>query len=153
MTNTAGPAGETALKLQRLRALLQKTVTRRDPLTGKTTEAAEPTELQKLYDAKKAIYAEARQAYEARRIAALAATDPAAIHDWATNAAAYREPVQSAMADWESNGFKMEVETVTALMAQIERRQDGSASIDGLVERVSQIEAKLAATPAKNDTI
>jgi hypothetical protein len=136
---------KTDQKVRTLRALLQKTVTKKDPLTGKMLETTEPTEVKKIYDAKKAAYVEARREFEAHRIAALAAADPGVVHDWAANAHTYNAKAQSAMSDWVTNGYKQEVEMISAFISQLERHQNGDVSIDSLVERTTQIERELAA--------
>lgn len=113
---------ETAQKIEKFRGLLQKVVTKKDIITDEETEVIEPSALQEAYYTKMAAYDDAALLYNARRIDALVAADPRAVHDWAINAQIYRNKVRAAMADWVANGYKVDFEKIAAFIEQVSRR-------------------------------
>jgi hypothetical protein len=113
---------ETVAQIERLNGLLQKTVKTKDIITEEETETTVPSQLVTAYFTKMAAYNDAALEYNARRIDALTATDPRAVHDWAINANVYRNKVRAAMADWETAGHKLDYEKIAAFFEQVGRR-------------------------------
>lgn len=113
---------ETVQQIERLNGLLQKTVKTKDIITNEETESTVPSDLVNAYFAKMAAYDDAALEYNARRIDALTATDPRAVHDWAINANIYRNKVRAALADWETAGHKTDYEKIAAFFEQVGRR-------------------------------
>ncbi|AFM15021.1 hypothetical protein Mycch_0195 [Mycolicibacterium chubuense NBB4] len=108
--------------IERFRGLLQKSVTKKDIITGEEATTTEPSDLVNAYMAKMAAYDDAALQYNARRIDALTASDSRAVHDFAMNAQIYRDKVNAAMADWVSNGYKEDYEKIQAYIEQVSRR-------------------------------
>lgn len=113
---------ETVETIERFRGLLRKVVKKKDIITLEDVESVEPSEMQTAYFAKMAAYEQAALEYNARRIDALTATNSRAIHDWSINANIYRNKVKAAMADWISNGYKVDYEKIAAFIEQVTRR-------------------------------
>jgi hypothetical protein len=113
---------ELKAKLEKFRKLMQKVVKKKNLITDEEVETIEPSDLQNAYMAKMAAYDEAALQYNARRIDALTAADPRAVHDWAINANVYRNRVRAAMNDWVVNGFKQDYEAIAAAISQVTRR-------------------------------
>lgn len=113
---------ETQQQIERLNGLLQKTVKTKDIITGEETESTVASDLVTAYNTKMAAYDAAALEYNARRIDALTATDPRAVHDWAINANIYRDKVRAALADWETAGHRSDYEKIAAFFEQVGRR-------------------------------
>jgi predicted DNA-binding protein len=113
---------ETVKQIERLNGLLQKTVKTKDLITEEEIETTVPSDLVNAYFAKMAAYDNAALEYNTRRIDALTATDPRAVHDWAINANIYRNKVRAALADWQTAGHKTDYEKIAAFFEQVGRR-------------------------------
>jgi hypothetical protein len=113
---------ETKQKIARLRGLLTTTVTKKNLIDDSETQVQEPSELSKKYFEKMAAYEAAALEYNTRRINALSASTPQAVHDWAMNASILRNRVRAAMMDWVSNGYKNDYEQIAAFIDQVMQR-------------------------------
>jgi hypothetical protein len=112
----------TKATIERFRKLLNVTTIKKDLVDQSETEVSEPSPLVKAYFEKMAAYEQAALEYNNRRIAALAATDPRAVHDWALNASILRNRVKHAMNDWVTNGYKNDYEKIAAFIDQVMQR-------------------------------
>lgn len=113
---------ETVAQIERLNGLLSKKVKQKDIITGEEVETTQPSELVLSYQAKQQAYDAAALEYNARRIDALTASDPRAVHDFAINANIYRNKVRTALSDWETTGHKSDYEKIAAFFEQTGRR-------------------------------
>jgi hypothetical protein len=111
----------TKAKIEKFRGLLTVMVTKKNLIDDSETVVSEPSPLTKAYFEKMAAYEAAALEYNARRVDALAASTPAAIHFWAMNANILRRNVQAAMMDWVNNG-KNDFESISAFIDQVMRR-------------------------------
>jgi hypothetical protein len=112
-------------KLEKFRKLLRTTKTVKDIITDEEKEVTEDGPILKAYYAKQADYIAAALQYNAKRIAAQAATGvdgKAAIADWSSNAELYRLQVRSALGDWVAGGYRNEVDAINAYIDQVTRR-------------------------------
>ncbi|MFG3518573.1 hypothetical protein [Streptomyces bobili] len=108
-------------KLEKFRALLRTTRTVKNIVTDEEKEVTEDSQLLKAYKSYMQLYYLAALNYNAKRIAAQAATgEPGklAVADWSNNAEIYRLLVSSAMDDWTSSGYRNEVEEINAYISQ-----------------------------------
>lgn len=113
---------ETKAKIEKFRKLLNVTTKKKSLVDETESEVSEPSPLVKAYFEKMAAYEEAALEYNNRRIAALAATEPRAVHDWAMNANILRNRVKHAMNDWATNGYKNDYEKIAAFIDQVMQR-------------------------------
>ncbi|MGZ5369029.1 MAG: hypothetical protein ACXWXV_07465 [Aeromicrobium sp.] len=113
---------DTKKKIADFRALLSTTTKKKNLIDGTETDVQGPSPLTQVYFEKLAAYEDAALQYNSRRIDALAATDPAAVHYWAMNANILRNRVKAAMADWVSNGYKNDYEEIAAFIDQVMQR-------------------------------
>jgi len=113
---------ETKKKIAEFRALLTRTVTRKNLIDGTETQVSEPSELTRIYNEKMAAYEAAALEYNTRRIAAMSASTPEDVHFWALNASILRNKVKAAMSDWVSNGYKNDYEQIAAFIDQVMQR-------------------------------
>lgn len=113
---------ETKQKIARLRGLLTHTVTKKNLIDDSETQVQEPSELCKKYFEKMAAYEAAALEYNTRRINALSASTPEAVHNWAMTATMRRNQVRAAMMDWVSNGYKNDYEQIAAFIDQVMQR-------------------------------
>ena len=95
-----------------------------DPLTRQPRLVRVPTPLRRAYDASRLAHEAATRHYQALRRAANTSNDPRTVLEFAQNAPCTASPVQAALADWITNGFKNEVEMMEAYLA----RMTGSAA-------------------------
>lgn len=112
---------ETKQKIEKYRGLLNTTTTKKD-LTDEAVETIEPSEVTKLYMEKMAAYEEASLGYQIARIDALTGADARAMHLWSMSANVMRNRVKAAMADWVSNGYKVDFEKINAFIDQVMSR-------------------------------
>ena len=137
--------------IESLRSLQRRTVLTGNLVSKPKDETEEPTELQKIYFAKKQIYDDARSEFNTRRIEALSATDSTIIHDWAKNANIYSSRAQAAMADWVKNGYKQDYEMIAILIEKISQGRNSDdkgenadiEKINAFIEKISSIEMEL----------
>jgi hypothetical protein len=113
---------ETKARIEKSRKLLNVTTKKKDLIDETETEVSEPSPLVQAYFEKMAAYEEAALEYNNRRIAALAASDSRAVHDWAMNANILRNRVKHAMNDWVTNGYKNDYEKIAAFIDQVMQR-------------------------------
>ena len=109
-------------KIKRFNDLLTIEKKKKDIISGEETTVLEEGPIVTLYREKMRAYNVALAKLNARRVAALTAKDPAAVHDWALNAEAYQNEVEAAEADWVSRGYKNEYEQIQAFIDQVSRR-------------------------------
>jgi hypothetical protein len=69
-----------------------------------------------------AVYPAAALEYNSRRIDALTADNARAVHFWNINASVLRNRVRAALGDWMSSGFKNDVDSINAFIAQVMER-------------------------------
>jgi hypothetical protein len=113
---------ETKKKIEKFRQLLAVTKTKKNLIDDSETQVTEPSPLTQAYFDKMAAYENAALEYNARRIDALTADNPKAVHYWATNANILRNRVKAAMGDWVSNGYKNDYEQIAAFIDQVMQR-------------------------------
>lgn len=115
---------EDKAKIEELRSLLQvETVIPGIAALGESDKVVlEDSPLVQAYNTKMLAYNAAALQYNNKRIAALTASDPAAVHDWAINAPIYENSKNAAMADWRTRGYKDQYEKITAAISQMEQR-------------------------------
>ncbi|MEU6982614.1 hypothetical protein ABZ946_04215 [Streptomyces sp. NPDC046324] len=107
--------------LEKFRGLLRTTRTVKSLVGDGEKQVTEDSELLKAYKSYKQLYYIAAQNYNAKRIAAQAATgEPGklAVADWSNNAEIYRLLVSSAMDEWTSGGYRNEVDEINAYIHQ-----------------------------------
>jgi hypothetical protein len=109
-------------KIADFRSKLSVTTKKKNLIDDTETEVTGPSPLTQIYFEKMAAYEDAALQYNSRRIDALAATNPAAIHYWSLNANILRNRVRAAMADWVSNGYKNDYESIAAYIDQVMQR-------------------------------
>lgn len=113
---------ELKARIEHLRGLLQVQKTKKNLIDGSETTVTEPSPLTNAYYEKMAAFEAAALEYNTRRIDALAATSPRAVHYWAMNANILRNRVRAAMHDWVSNGYKNDYEEIAAFIDQVMQR-------------------------------
>ncbi len=115
------PADITA-KIEKFRGLMNTVVKKKDLITDEETETTVPSALTLAYNEKLEKYRNAALDYNNKRIDALTANDPRAVHDWAINANIYRDRVRAAMDDWVNSGYKLDYEGMSAFITQVQQR-------------------------------
>jgi hypothetical protein len=116
---------EEQAKLDKFRGLLRTTKKEKNLVTDEETEVTVDGPVLVAYQAKMAEYIEARLGYNAKRIAADAATGPggiAAVADWAANSELYWAKVRAARDAWTSGGYRNEVDQMNAYIDAVTRR-------------------------------
>ncbi len=113
---------ETKQKIEKFRNLLTVKKTKKNLIDDSETVVTEPSPLTNAYFEKMAAYEDAALAYNARRVDALTAATPSAVHYWALNANVLRHKVQAALMDWVSNGYKDDYEAISAFIDQVMQR-------------------------------
>lgn len=114
--------GPTKDKIEKFRKLLAVTTKKKNLVDDSETEVTEPSPLAQAYFDKMAAYESAALEYNTRRIDALTANNPAAVHYWSMNASILRNKVKHAMNDWVSNGYKNDYEQIAAFIDQVMQR-------------------------------
>jgi hypothetical protein len=109
-------------KLERFRGLLVETKEEEDLLTGETTEVITDSPVVQRYYEYMSEFLDASLEYNSKRLAALNASDPAAVQDWALNAHNYRRRVRAAHSKWVSTGHKNDIEKIWAFINQVTMR-------------------------------
>ena len=112
----------TKQKIAKFRDLLTVKTAKKNLIDDSETVVSEPSPLTKAYFEKMAAYEAAALEYNARRVDALTAASPAAVHYWALNANILRHTVEAAMMDWVSNGYKNDYEEIAAFIDQVMQR-------------------------------
>ncbi len=110
---------KTKEKIEKFRKLLSVTTVKKNIIDDTETEVSEPSPLVKAYFEKMAAYEDTALQYNSRRIDALAASTPQAVHYWAMNANILRNKVRAAMQDWVSTGYKNDYEQIAAYIDQV----------------------------------
>jgi hypothetical protein len=113
---------DTKATIERFRKLLTVTTTKKNLVDQSETEVSGPSPLAQAYFEKMAAYESAALEYNNRRIDALTASDPRAVHNWAMNANILRNRVNHAKNDWISNGYKNDYEQIAAFIDQVMQR-------------------------------
>lgn len=107
-------------RLAKARSVLTTTVMKAtDLLSDEKTPVEVDSPYVEAYNAKMAAYIDACLEYNNRRIAAGAGGDARAVHDWALNASLYRRKVTAAMDAWVGQGYKNQIEQISAEIANI----------------------------------
>jgi hypothetical protein len=109
-------------KIEKFRALLSVTKTKKNLIDDSDIQVTEPSPLVQVYNEKLAAYENAVLEYNSRRIDGLAADNVKAVHYWALNASTLRNRVRAAMSDWVSNGYKNDYEAIAAFIDQVMQR-------------------------------
>src|SRR5262245_9426056 len=112
-------------KIEKFRKLLFSTKKVKDLITDEEKEITEESPMLKAYNEKLAAYLAAAVEYNARRIAAAAATGPegkAAVADWSMNAQLYSLKVKAAADAWTTGGYRNEVDQMNAFINQVTER-------------------------------
>jgi hypothetical protein len=109
-------------KIAKFRGLMQSTVQKTDLITDAATTVTQDSPLVVAYNTAMQNYVNAALDYNSHRINALAASDPASVHDWAINANLYRLKVKAAMDEWISNGYKEDYEAMNAYIEEVQAR-------------------------------
>lgn len=115
---------EDKAKLAELRSLLQveTTIPGIAALGEPDKTVLEDSPLVQAYNERMLAYNSAALQYNNKRIAALTAKDPQAVHDWAMNAPIYENNKNAAMSMWKTRGYKEQYEKITAAISQMEQR-------------------------------
>lgn len=116
------PDEKTKAKIDKLRGLLQTKKIVKDLVTDEETETIVASPMVSLYNEKLQNYLNVALEYNSRRIEALAAKNPAAVHYWSINASILRNRVLAAKSDWVTNGYKEQYEQIAAFISQVEGR-------------------------------
>lgn len=112
-------------KLTKFRNLLFTTKKVKDIVTDEEKEITEEGPVLKAYNDKMTAYIAAALEYNAKRIAAAAATGPegkGAVADWSMNAQTYFLKVKAAADAWVSGGYRNEVDQMNAYINQVTER-------------------------------
>lgn len=115
-------------KLEKFRQLLRTTKTVKDIVTDEEKTVVVDGPMLQAYNEKMTAYLAAALQYNAKRIAAQAATGPegkAAVADWSNNAQLYRLQVKQAQDAWVSGGYRNEVDEINAYINQVTLRDMG----------------------------
>lgn len=80
------------------------------------------TPMMKAYKAKSVEYNNAVLEYNNKRLAAINAESPIAVQDFAINGRLYEQKVQDALNSWVSEGYKEDVEKLSAYIKQVSQR-------------------------------
>jgi len=112
-------------KLDQFRKKLFTTKTVKDLITDEEKEVTEEGPVLKAYNEKLQAYLAAATEYNARRIAAAAASGPEgrqAVADWSTNAQLYALKVKAAADAWTAGGYRNEVDQMNAFINHVTQR-------------------------------
>lgn len=112
-------------KLAKFRGLLFSQRKVKDLITDEEKEVTEEGPILKAYNEKMAAYVTAAIEYNAKRVAAAAASGPegrAAVADWVTNAQLYFLRAKQAADAWTSGGYRNEVDQMNAYINQVTQR-------------------------------
>lgn len=109
-------------KIEKFRNLLEVKKEKTDLITDEVTVVTEPSPLVNAYYTKMNEYNDAACEYNAKRAAAINASDSKAVLDWTLNAKIYYNKVKAAKAAWVSAGYKNEYEQISAFISQIMER-------------------------------
>src|SRR4051794_30737239 len=121
-------SAEDSAKIEKFRKLLRSTRKVRDIVTDEEKEVTEDGPMLKAYNDKQAGYIAAALQYNAKRVAAQAATGvdgKAAVADWSANAELYRLQVQAAMGAWVAGGYRNEVDAINTFIDRVTQRDMG----------------------------
>ncbi|MER5555843.1 hypothetical protein ABT001_29950 [Streptomyces sp. NPDC002793] len=113
---------EQKAKLEEFRNLLRTKRKVKDILTNEEKEVTEDSPLMQIYRQKMRDFVTARLAYNAKRVAAAAASGPegrGAVADWASNAQLYLMQARAAEEDWSSVGHRNDVDRIHAYINQV----------------------------------
>lgn len=112
-------------KLEKFRKLLRATKTVKDIVTDEEKQVVVDGPMLQAYNEMFAAYDEARTVYNAKRLAAIAASGTAgkaALADWNLNADLYRMKVDHALSNWKTGGYKEDVEKINAYIQNVTQR-------------------------------
>lgn len=112
-------------KLKKFRALLTTTRTVTDIVTGDEKQVTEDSPMIKAYNDKMSAYIAAALQYRTKRAKAQSASGQAgadAVADFANNADLYRLQVKEAMDAWVNEGYKNDVDEISAYINQTTQR-------------------------------
>ena len=113
---------KTKAKIEKFRGLLETTKEKVNIITDEVETVVEPSAMVNAYNEKMAAYNDAVLEYNAKRIAALAGDNAAAVHDWSLNGKIYYNKVRAAMNAWVSSGYKNEYDQIAAYIDQVMQR-------------------------------
>ena len=110
-------------KIDKFRLLLQTPTKIKNLIDDTETDGPPvPSQMMVAYNRKMKEYGDAALEYNSHRIDALTADNVKAVHFWHINANILRNNVKAAMDDWVSSGFKNDVESISAFIDQVMRR-------------------------------
>jgi hypothetical protein len=112
-------------KLTKFRNLLRVTKTVTDIVTDEKKQVTEDSPMLKAYNARMADYITAALEYRTKRANAQSAMGPDGakdVADWANNADLYRLKVKAAMDAWVDEGYKNDVDEISAYINQTTQR-------------------------------
>jgi hypothetical protein len=116
---------EEVAKIQKFRDLLFTKKMVKDLITDEEKEVTEEGPILRAYNEKMVAYLTAATEYNAKRIAAAAATGPegkGAVADWSMNAQLYGLKVRAAADAWTSGGYRNDVDQMNAYINQVTER-------------------------------
>jgi hypothetical protein len=113
---------EEKAKLEQFRAAMYAEQDVTDPDTGVTTKQSVEAPKLKAYKKFQKLYNDAFTTYNTLRIKAMVAANAEDVIRFATEEPIYRQQVTSAMAEWEAQGFKSEIEGMQAYITQVTGR-------------------------------
>lgn len=113
---------EQKTKIKKFRGLfkVEKEVT--NIVTDKVEIKVEDGPMVKAYNEKESLYNQAALVYNNKRLSALNEDNKESVQDFALNADIYRNKVKSAMDDWITNGYKLDVEEINAFITQTSQK-------------------------------
>jgi hypothetical protein len=112
-------------KLDKFRKLLRTTRTVKDIITDEEKQVTEDGPILAAYKQKQQQYIAAQLMYNNKRVAAQAASGPdgkAAVMDWSNNAPLYLMQAQAALGEWETGGYREDVDRINAYIQQVTQR-------------------------------
>lgn len=110
-------------KIEKFRLLLETPTKIKNLMDDTETPGPSvPSQISLAYTKKMKQYGDAALEYNSHRIDALTADNVKAVHFWHINANILRNNVKAAMDDWVASGFKNDVESISAFIDQVMRR-------------------------------
>ena len=113
---------EDKAEIQRLTGLLRTEREEKDLVSGETKMVTDDSDIVKAYKAKMAAYEAAALEYRGAKIEAARGDVPGAAATFANNGPILRNRVRSALDEWESVGYRHEVDQIRAKIAQMTQR-------------------------------
>jgi len=109
-------------KIKKFRNLFTVTKTVTDIITDEKKEVSEDGPIVKAYKEKMADFNNAALEYNNKRLSALNSDDKLSVQDFTLNASTYRSKVKAALNEWVTNGYKEDVEKMSAFIKQVSEK-------------------------------